>query len=465
MSHYSRRKFVKTLTAGGAFAAGVGFTHAQAASDGPIVLEEEPQTPVSPNDRIRVAAVGMGIMGFNNVRDSLLVPGVELVAVADLYDGHLTRSQEVFGKQVVTTRDYRELIARSDVDAIIISTSDHWHDRISIEALNAGKHVYCEKPMVHKIEEGQAVIDAEKKSGKVFQVGSQYGSNMVFVKAKELIASGAIGELIMAEVYYDRQSANGAWQYSIPTDASPSTVDWDKFLGDAPKRGYDATRFFRWRNYQDYGTGVAGDLFVHLFTGLHVATGGIGPERVLATGGLHYWKDGRDVPDLIMGLYDYAATEHHPAFHVQMRCNFVDGSGGGSQVRLIGSEGVLYVEDDAIRIVNSRMASAPGYGGWDTYNTFSEAQQKEFAAWYKEKYPDEGLPMQGPAEVRYKTPEGYNAHVAHVRNFYRCIREGTKAFEDGTFGLRAAGPALATNMSYFEQRIIKWDPRTMRVVK
>lgn len=126
----------------------------------------------------------------------------------------------------------------------------------------------------------------------------------------------------------DRHSANGAWQYSIPTDANANTVDWENFQGDAPKRPYDPIRFFRWRNYQDYGTGVAGDLFVHLFSALHAVTSSKGPNRILATGGLRYWKDGRDVPDVIMGLYDYPATKEHSAFNLQMRVNFVDGSEG-----------------------------------------------------------------------------------------------------------------------------------------
>jgi len=256
----------------------------------------------SPNDRIRIATIGIGGMGSGDTRMALQIPGVELVAVADLYDGRLARAKENWGAHIATTRDYREILARKDVDAVIIGTSDHYHSQISIDAMNAGKDVYCEKPMVQKIEQGHEVVAAQKKTGRIFQVGSQYASSLSFQKARDLLSAGSIGELNMVEAWLDRNSAIGAWQYSIPPDASPQTVDWDRYTAITPKRDWDAKRFFRWRNYQDYGTGVAGDLYVHLLTGLHVVTGATGPNRVYSTGGLRYWKDGRDVPDIALAL-------------------------------------------------------------------------------------------------------------------------------------------------------------------
>ena len=149
-------------------------------------------------------------------------------------------------------------------------------------------------------------------------MGSQFASSILYDKVKELIRRGAIGKVHAIEARYNRNSAIGAWQYSIPTDASPETVDWDRFLGEAPKRPFDAVRFFRWRNYWDYGTAVAGDLFVHLLTGIHHATGAIGPTRIAAMGGRRYWNDGRDVYDIIMGLLDYPETEAHPGFTLSL---------------------------------------------------------------------------------------------------------------------------------------------------
>jgi len=292
--------------------------------DAQELTRNEPETsnqiPFMSNETVQIALIGAGGMGMGDTRYAVSLPGVKLVAVCDVYDGRLARAKEQWGKDLFTTRDYREVLARKDVDAVIIATPDHWHQRITVEALNAGKDVYCEKPMVHSIDEGAAMIEAQQRSGRTLQIGSQYVSSLMYQKAKELLAAGAIGQLNMVEAWLDRNTAIGAWQYSIPPDASPATIDWDRFLGSAPKRPFEPIRMFRWRNYRDYGTGVAGDLFVHLLTGLHFATGSTGPTRVYATGGLRFWKDGRDVPDVMLALLDY------PGFTVTLKVNFESGT-------------------------------------------------------------------------------------------------------------------------------------------
>ena len=169
-------------------------------------------TKISANDKIQIALIGAGGMGQGDTRSALSIPGVELVACADIYSSRLTRCKDVWGNHLFTTKDFREILARKDVDAVIIATPDHWHSTITIDALNAGKHVYCEKPMVHKIEQGKPVVEAAKKSGKILQIGSQYASSLAFLKAKELFRAGAIGELNMVEAWLDRNSAIGAWQ-------------------------------------------------------------------------------------------------------------------------------------------------------------------------------------------------------------------------------------------------------------
>jgi predicted dehydrogenase len=421
-----------------------------------------PSRNFSANDQVNIAVIGMGIMGFNNAETSVKIPGVKLVAACDLYTGRLERAKEVFGKNLFVTQDYRELLDRKDIDAVFVATSDHWHDRISIDAMNKGKHVYCEKPMVHKLDEGAAVIEAQRKTGKVMQVGSQRVSSIVTEKAREIYESGVIGQLVLVETWNDRQGPNGAWQYSIPTDANNGTVDWDKFIGDAPKIAYDPVRFFRWRNYQDYGTGIAGDLFVHLFSGLHVVLSSKGPERVYATGGLRFWNDGRDVPDVITGLYDYPATDKHPAFTLQMRVNFVDGGGGGERLRLVGSDGVITLSWTDVKVSINKTSKVPGYGGWDSFSTFTAAQQKEYEKWYKAQYKDVPKEAAKPAPG-FRAPEGYSADVDHHANFYKGIREKAPIKEDALFGMRAGGPALASNKSFFEKRIIEWDPETATV--
>ena len=284
----------------------------------------------SPNDQINLAIIGAGGMGTQDVKTALGVPGVKLIAACDLYTSRLAEARTKWGADLFTTRSYKELLNRKDIDTVIIATPDHWHQQISIDAMKAGKHVYCEKPMVHAITEGPAVIQAQKETGKIFQVGSQGVSSLGNEKAKQLLKDGAIGDLNYAEGFWARHSPTGAWQYPIPEDASITTVDWETYISNTNKRPFDATRFFRWRNYLDYGTGMAGDLFVHLFSSLHFITNSYGPNKIYSSGGLRYWKDGREVPDVLLGTFDYPQSQAHPAFNLSLRCNFVDGTSGNT---------------------------------------------------------------------------------------------------------------------------------------
>lgn len=417
----------------------------------------------SANDKIQFALIGAGGMGSGDTRTALSLPNTALVAACDIYDGRLRRAKENWGDHLFTTRDYREVLARKDVDAVIIATPDHWHARITIDALAAGKHVYCEKPMVHSIDEGKPVIEAQKASGRILQVGSQYASSLGFLKAKDLLRGGAIGELNMVEAWLDRNTALGAWQYSIPPDASPQTVDWDRFLGKAPKRPFEPVRLFRWRNYNDYGTGVAGDLFVHLFTGIHTVTGSLGPTRIFATGGLRFWKDGRDAPDVMLALVDYPSTEHHPAFTLSLKVNFVSSRPAESfGVRFIGSEGLMETTMSAVTLTRTPRETEPGY----TINTFPKDVQERFLKEYREKYPEPTPSADAlrPDKVeKFIPPASHNPHREHHRNFQQAVRTGKPFFEDAVFGYRTAGPALACNISYFERRACHWDPVTMRL--
>ena len=419
------------------------------------------QGKLSANDKIRIATIGIGGQGTGDTHASLAVPGVELVSVSDVYEGRLTRAKEVFGNHLFTNRDYREVLARKDIDAVIIATPDHWHAKISIDAMNAGKDVYCEKPMVQNIDDGRAVAEVARSTGRILQVGSQRVSSVVYRKAKELLQSGVIGQLNLVEAWWDRNSALGAWQYSIPPDASTATIDWDKFLGSAPKRPFDPIRLFRWRNYRDYGTGVAGDLFVHLFSGMHFVTGSIGPRRVFASGGLRFWKDGRDVPDVMMGLYDYPETNAHPAFNLALRVNFVNGAGETSGFRFVGSEGTLTI-GDGVTVARAPRETAPGY----SIATFPNRVQEQFMKKYRETYPVQHVSadaMRPDTVEKYLPSAGYSDHRDHHFNFIEAVRTRKPVVEDASFGLRAAGPALLSNRSVFEKKSFSWDPQSMTV--
>jgi predicted dehydrogenase len=425
------------------------------------------QARVSANDKIRLGLIGAGIIGHFDMDTALKIPGTELVAVCDLYDGRLEFAREKWGASTAIFRDYRELLNRKDIDAVLICTPDHWHAQMSIDALKAGKHVYCEKPMVQRIEDGHKVIAAQRKSGKVFQVGSQRASSVGILEAKKQLASGIIGELNFVEAANDRWNERGAWNYSIPTDASPQTVDWDRFLGYAPKRPFDAKRFFRWRNYSDYGTGVAGDLFVHLITGLHTITGSLGPSRIFALGDLNYWKDGRDVNDLVSAIMDYPKTDQHPSFQFVTRCNLADGNGGGGYCRLVGTDGVIEIGWDNIKVRHFKRPKGPGYGGYDSYESFSAKQKAEFKKWYEAQYgvDQQDTDMTRGKEIVFDPPNGYDDRFDHFVNFFESARAGKPCVEDASFGLRAAGPSLACNLSVERRAPVFWDPVKMQVVK
>ena len=409
--------------------------------------------------RVGLATIGIGGQGTSDTKAALKVPGVELVAVADVYDGRLARAREVFCDSLVTTRDYRQILSRSDVDAVIVATPDHWHARLAIEAMEAGKDVYVEKPMVHDLAEGRRLVEAQKRTGRICQVGSQRVSSIVYRKAKELLAAGAIGELNLVEAWWVRNSAIGAWQYTIPADASPANIDWERFLGDAPRRPFEPIRLFRWRNYSDYGTGVAGDLFVHLFSGLHFVTGAIGPTRIMATGGLRYWKDGRDAPDVLLGLFEYPKTERHPEFTLSLKVDFADGAGESEGFRFVGNDGVMSIGWDGVTLAKQAPDAAPGY----TIQTFPKAAQDAFLEEYRAKYPDAKRALRGVSEQRFERPEGYSDLDDHLGNFVESVRSRTPSVEDAAFGFRAAGPALLCNQSQREHRPIGWDPEAMRV--
>ncbi|MBY0375083.1 MAG: gfo/Idh/MocA family oxidoreductase, partial [Bryobacteraceae bacterium] len=245
-------------------------------------------------------------------------------------------------------------------------------------------------------------------------------------------------------------------------NASPQTVDWDRFLGSAPKRPFEAMRLFRWRNYRDYGTGVAGDLFVHLISGLHHATGALGPNRIYATGGIRYWNDGRDVPDVMLATLDYPKTSVHPEFTLALRVNFASGEPDERfGFRFTGSEGTMTTSYNTLVLERTPREREPGL----SINTLPAAMQADIRKEYEAKYP----PLKAGEELRVpEATEEYtmrsNAHLEHHRNFMASVLDGKPMVEDAVFGLRAAGPALLCNESVYTSKIQRWDPVSMRLL-
>jgi len=421
------------------------------------------QGQTAANDKIQFATIGCGIMGQGDTATAISVPGTKLVSVCDVYEGRLTRAKEHWGAELFTTRDYREVLARKDVDTVIVATPDHWHARIAAEAMEAGKDVYVQKPMVKQWQDGHRLIETSRRTRRILQVGSQRVSSVIYEKARELYRAGSIGTLNAVEAWIDRNSAIGAWRYSIPPDASPATIDWDRFLGDAPKRPFDPQRMFQWRNWNDYGTGVAGDLFVHLFSGIHFVLGSLGPTRVFAAGGIYFWKGDRDAPDIMVGLYDYPRTDSHPAFNLALRVNFVCGGTETSSFHFTGSEGVMTI-GDGVSLSKPPKETEPG----ESAGGFSKDTAAKIMAQHRARYPEHlvtAATMPEADEEHYLAPPDYSDDFAHHTTFFNAVRSRQPVTEDATFGLRAAGPALLANLSYYEGRIKHWDPVAMRVVE
>ncbi len=461
-SSHSRRKFLQKIGATGIVAASSPFsTLANQEKAEERILHYERK--LSANDTIRIGVIGYGVQGHFDLSTALKVPGVELAGICDLYTGRLENAQEQFGKELYVTRNYKDLLDRADIDAILICTTDVWHARITLDALAKGKHVYCEKPMIYKIAEGYPVIEAAKKSGKVLQVGSQRVSSIGYAKAKELLASGEIGKLNMVNAVYDRQSSIGSWEYTIPKDADAMTTNWDKFIEVTEKMSFDAKKFFWWRAFKEVGTGVAGDLFIHLLSGTHFMTNSKGPESIYSTGQFSYWKDGRNLPDVMSGVMQYPESTEHPAFQLTLQVNFISGTGGQEVIQLVGSEGVIHVQGNNLSIKHSIMPEAPGFGGYDSLFTFSKKMQDEMTNEYNAKWSPEQRKRKYKEDIIFKAPAEYDDHLDHFANFFDSIRTGKKVVEDATFGFRAAAPALACNESYFSKKIVHWDPITMKL--
>jgi predicted dehydrogenase len=458
----SRRKFLQLIgaTSIAGIAAPLSSLAAKQKAEERILLYEK---RVSAGEKIRLGVIGFGVQGHFDLATALKVPGVELAGICDLYTGRLENAKEMYGKDLFTTRNYKDILDKADIDAVIIATTDCWHAKITVDALAKGKHVYCEKPMVYKISEGYDVMFAAKKYGKVLQVGSQRVSSIGLAKAKELLAAGEIGNLNMVNAVYDRQSSIGAWEYTIPKDASAATTDWDKFIEVTGKMEFDAKKFFWWRAFKEVGTGVAGDLFIHLLSGTHLITNSKGPETIYSTGQFSHWNDGRNMPDVMSGVMQYGKNSDHPAFQMTLQVNFVSGTGGQEVIRLIGSEGVMDVKGNDITVKHSYMPEAPGFGGYDSLFTFSKSMQTEMQKEYDAKWTAAQKKRKTKEDVLYKAPAGYDEHLDHFTNFFDAIRTGKPVVEDAEFGFRAAAPALACNESYFNKQIIHWDPVNMKL--
>jgi predicted dehydrogenase len=433
MDKITRRQFIERSVAGAAAASfGLGAVPRSLA--------------VSPSDQVTVGIVGAGIRGLELMQAVLNVGG-NVAAVCDLYDGHLRRAQEI-QPNTPTTRDYREVLDRKEIDAVVIATSDHWHAHVAIAAMRAGKDVYCEKPMTHTIPEALEMVKVSKETGRLVQVGSQSLSMTSTHKAKEWVQGGEIGNVYMVQCSINRPSAIGAWRYPVPPDASPQTVDWERFLGNAPKRPFDAQRFFQFRNWWDYGTGIAGDEYVHLLSRVHYVLDVQYPENAVAHGGIYEWKGDRDVPDIHNTLYDYGK------FQALVIANLVCNFDGGEIVRFFGDKGTVELTEWS--------ATLMPYNPVEDYLYPLESWPKDLKDQFIAEHKNDPLADVGTASKQPKRAKETFAQKAegtedHFRNLFECVKSRQQPVEHVEFGCGTAVACHMANISYREKKRVFWN--------
>ena len=412
---------------------------------------------VPSSDTVRFGIIGTGVEGCSLLRSTLPIVGVECVAAADLYDSrHLAAKEALGGKEIFTTREYRRILDREDIQAVIVATPDHWHRRLVVEAAEAKKDVYCEKPMSHSVADGLAMVEAVRKNKRMCTVGSQRVSSILYRKAKEIWDSGKLGMVDTILAAWDRNTDSGAWVYPIAPDASEKTIDWNTWLGDAPKIPYDETRFFRWRCYKDYGAGLAGDLFVHLLSGIHFITGtNQPPRRALSTGGLYHYKDGREFPDLLWTMYDY------PNFQLVLRCNH-NNNEEGEFFGFYGKKGSLIIRGSTLTFKPQGPYQLP-----EDYSVFgwpAKLRSEYYAQWSKDHpAPEPGkFKIEQDTEV-YSPPQGYSDTTDHLANFFESVRTRQPVVEDEVYGHHAALGCHMANYSYENKTIAHWDADAKKI--
>ena len=443
-SRSSRRQFLQTS----AGAAGAAFAAPR------VLLDPSPveASPVPASDRVRFGIVGVGMQGSGLLSTAITLPGVECAAACDLYDGRHALAREMVGPRLKTTRRYQELLQDKEIDCIVAAVPDHWHKQIVVDAVSAGKDVYCEKPMSHSAADGFEMVAAAQKAGRIVQIGSQRTSSVVCAKARELIAQGVLGELGMVEGSLGRNSPNGAWQYPPPPDLSPANLDWDTWQGRVPKRPFDPVVFARWRCWREYGTGVAGDLMVHLLSGMLHAWGiNEAPRRASATGGIRRWKDGRNMPDVHACLFEYG--------EVPVYIRLTLGTDGPEVLRFLGAKGLLELTPTSLTFTpQAGIDTRPSYYA----ASFPRALREEyFEKWHRENDPSPGQEPLLEGES-YRGPS-YDEVRPHLWKFFQAVRTRQPVAQDALFGHHAALACHMANESYFRRSAVTLDFATKSI--
>ncbi len=439
----TRRQFLSRTSVAVSAAGNVAVVTAAQKTIKPSVSARSASRVVGANDRINVGIIGTGGMGTVHLRmfvqQSADEKDIRVVAVSDIYTRRKERARDIAklsDKDV--HHDYRDLLARNDVDAVLIAAPDHWHGQMALDALAAGKDVYLEKPMTHTIEEARAIVDAVKKYDRVLQVGNQGLSAPSTHKSKEVIEAGEIGPILCAQATSARNSLLGEWNYRVEPEGTPRNIDWNRWLGSAPKRPFSADRYFRFRKYWDYSGGIATDLFFHSLGPIVYPMGAQFPSRVSASGGIYVHKD-REVPDT------YATMIEYPNFYIEMSGSMANaGLGQFHKQAIYGHKGTLVIERNQVLVYPE---------------TYPELRSREQRAQSGRSAAPEPKVFELPPQAPQR-----DARTPHTTNFFACVRSRKQPNAHAELGYKILTAIKLGVFAYREGKTMLFDPKRQVII-
>lgn len=399
---------------------------------------------------------------------------VKITAVCDVFDKHAQRGMETganihragkggkMAEQPKRFLTYQELVQSPEVDAVIIATPDHLHVPVAIEAARNGKHVYCEKPLSWTVPETYEVRKVVKDQGIVFQLGHQGRQTESYHVAKSLIDKGVLGKVSLIEVCTNRNDPNGAWVYEIDPEASPQNIDWKQFIGPAPWHEFSLERFFRWRCWWDYSTGLSGDLFTHEFDALNqILDLGI-PHSAMASGGIYFYKDGRTVPDVLNMAFEYPEKDLTLLYSATLasekkRGKVIMGHDGHMQLDetlliMADPKSTKYADKIAEGTIEPNKPIFSYVPGQEKVDAITTATEKYFA--------ERGL------LYTYRDGKTFDTSHLHLREWLNCIRlkDGSQPSCNIDAAFEEAMAAHMGTISYHENRRVFWDSVNEKIV-
>ena len=438
-SGLSRREFIKAagVTAAGVMASSLVGKSVMAATGAKTTMAH-PRV-IGANDRLNYAHIGVGGMGgghVNFIKGLCAEQNLQQVAVCDVWDKRKQWAKDQTGvSDAQVYGDYRKLLENKDIDVVVIATPDHWHAPIAIAAMQAGKHVYCEKPMTHTLDEAFRMHKTAKETGCVVQVGSQGCTDAKWHVAGQAVKDGKIGTVLWAQGGYCRNNPKGEWNWDIDSSANESNLDWKMWLGNAPKRAWDPDRYFRWRKFWDYGNGIIGDLWPHRLHPLMIAMNNMEfPSRVVCLGKniMHTDKNLAD-PSKPYG------EERDVADATQMIAEFPN----GMMIYLAGSTVNDRGPEDMIRGNKACLF----FGG-------GKVQIQPQGAWADE-IEQADLPVVGPGEDQKE----------HHKNHISCIRNGGIPNCNIDLALRVQTMVSMAESSYRQSKMSLFDTVKQKLIK